>query len=96
MLRKNYNLSLVSLLLIIASAITAAVFPQKMKKDTDNGVLVNSTDAGGQLGFQLSCVLQTGGNECHVTDGTETTENNDGTSADRDSSDGRHSSHSPF
>lgn len=67
------KLSILGLVLIAASAVTAAIVPSKSKSNVapklDRGGLVDST-----LDAPLQTCTLNGGNECNVTAGTGTTE----------------------
>lgn len=88
------KLSLLGLVLMAASAVTAAIIPSKTEGKLVNGIVDDSTGGGGQ---QLTCIPQSGGQACTATDEEFTTTTHEGnTSANQDSSDaGAHSSISP-
>lgn len=85
------KLSLLGLVLMAASAVTAAVLPKDDSKKTFNGKQQDSTGGGGN---QVSCINQSATSySCTYTAGTATTTNPDvpgnqpnGTSANRNSS----------
>jgi hypothetical protein len=82
--------SILGLVLLAASAVTAAIVPSKAKEDRMGKVLAST----GGFGNQVTCVDTVHPQVCNVTADTVST-GGVGTSANRFSSTGKHSSQSP-
>lgn len=84
--------SLLGLVLVAASAVTAAILPKNDSPRIFDGVQAASTGGDGN---QKSCINVAGTKDCSITEGTFTTDGV-GTSANRNSSfNNKHSSKSP-
>lgn len=85
------KISILGLVLMGASAVTAAILPRNDSPKIFDGVLQDSTSSGGG---QKSCVDIEGTDDCTLTASNTSAAGTNKTSANRNSSAGKHSSKS--